>query len=248
MKTILAAFVCMSALAGAAQAQQIDVSGTWDLTFNTQNGPLSAALTLKKEGNKLAGTLSGPQGDVPVEGTQKEGAVALNLSVQSPNGPLAIAMSGTQTGDSLAGTVDFGGRGQGEWSGRRKAVSAASSSASSSSSSSLTAASQSQAEKPADVSGVWAFTIDTGNGTGTPTVTFKQDGEKLTGTYESAVLGTHQFTGSIKGNALTFGFEAAIEGNAIKLTYTGTVDKDTMKGKVAFGDLGEGTFTGIRKK
>jgi hypothetical protein len=244
MHIILAAFVCIAALAGAAHAQTVDVTGTWDLTFNTQNGPMSAALTLRKEGDKLAGTLSGPQGDVAVEGTQKEAAVALNLSVQTPNGPFAIAMSGTQTGDSLAGTVDFGGRGQGEWSGKRKAVSAASSSSSSSS----PGARQAQTEKPADVAGVWAFTIQTGNGTGTPTVTFKQDGEKLTGTYDSPLLGTHEFTGSIKGNAITFGFEAAIEGNAIKLTYTGTVDKDTMKGTVVFGELGEGTFTGTRKK
>ena len=31
------------------------------------------------------------------------------------------------------------------------------------------------------------------------------------------------------------------------MTYTGKVDKDTMKGSVAFGDLGEGTFTGKKK-
>jgi hypothetical protein len=104
-----------------------------------------------------------------------------------------------------------------------------------------------QTEKPVDVAGVWAFTIDTGNGTGTPTVTFKQDGEKLTGTYASAVIGNHEFTGTIKGNAITFSFDATMEGNAFKVTYTGTVEKDTMKGRVAFGDLGEGTFTGKKK-
>jgi hypothetical protein len=27
------------------------------------------------------------------------------------------------------------------------------------------------------------------------------------------------------------------------VTYSGTVDKTTMKGKVTFGDMGEGTFT-----
>ena len=105
-----------------------------------------------------------------------------------------------------------------------------------------------QGEKPADVAGVWALVIETPNGTGTPTATFKQDGEKLTGTYESQLLGTHALTGSIKGNAITFGFEAAIEGNAIKITYTGTVEKDTMKGKVVLGEFGEGTFSGTRRK
>ena len=83
--------------------------------------------------------------------------------------------------------------------------------------------------------------------TGTPTVTLKQDGEKLTGTYSSQVLGEQQLTGTIKGNDITFGFQASFDGNAVKVTYTGTVDKDTMKGSVSFGDMGGGTFTGKKK-
>jgi hypothetical protein len=104
-----------------------------------------------------------------------------------------------------------------------------------------------QGEK-VDITGVWGFQIEIGGGTtGTPTVTFKQDGEKLTGKYSSQVIGEHEFTGTIKGNALTFGFTASFDGNAVKVTYSGTVDKDTMKGKVTFGDLGEGTFSGKKK-
>jgi hypothetical protein len=103
-------------------------------------------------------------------------------------------------------------------------------------------------DKPVDISGAWAFEIQIGGGTtGTPTVTFKQDGEKLTGTYSSQVLGEHQLTGTIKGNAVTFGFQASFDGNAVKVTYTGTVDKDAMKGDVSFGDLGGGTFTAKKK-
>jgi hypothetical protein len=33
------------------------------------------------------------------------------------------------------------------------------------------------------------------------------------------------------------------QGNSLKETYTGTVDKDTMKGKLVIEGLGEGTFT-----
>jgi hypothetical protein len=104
-----------------------------------------------------------------------------------------------------------------------------------------------QSEK-VDITGVWAFQIEIGGGTtGTPTVTFKQEGEKLTGKYSSQVLGEHDLTGTIKGNELTFSFTASFDGNAVKVTYSGTVEKDTMKGKVAFGDMGEGTFTGKKK-
>jgi hypothetical protein len=101
-------------------------------------------------------------------------------------------------------------------------------------------------DKPADVAGAWAITVETANGTGTPTLTLKQDGETLTGTYSSQIFGEQKVTGSIKGNAITFGFTGTVEGTSITVTYTGTVDKATMKGKVALGELGEGTFTAKR--
>jgi hypothetical protein len=105
-----------------------------------------------------------------------------------------------------------------------------------------------QGDKPADVAGTWAITLDLGQGTvGTPSVTFTQDGEKLTGTYSSQVLGEHAVTGTIKGSEIAFGFTATFEGNAVAVSYAGTVEKDSMKGKVKLGDFGEGTFTAKKK-
>jgi hypothetical protein len=103
-------------------------------------------------------------------------------------------------------------------------------------------------DKPADVAGTWNLTVDFGGQTGTPSVTLKQDGETLTGTYSSEVFGEQKVTGTIKGNAITFGFTGAIEGNSVKVTYTGTVDKSTMKGKVTLGDVAEGTFTAAKQQ
>ena len=239
MTHTLSALLLASALAVPVSAQTIDMTGTWEVTFNTQNGPMAASMTVKKEGEKLAGTMTGPQGDVAMEGSQRDAAVALKLSVQTPNGQFAMAMNGTLSGDAINGTVDFGGRGQGEWSGRRRATVAAAST-------STTSAAAGQGEK-VDVTGTWAFTIETANGTASPTVTFKQDGEKLTGHYSSPVLGERDFTGTVKGNAINFVIDAEVQGQAIKVTYSGTVEKDTMKGKVVLGELGEGTFTGKKK-
>ena len=98
-------------------------------------------------------------------------------------------------------------------------------------------------DKPADVAGTWNIMLDIGGNTATPSVTLKQDGETLTGTYSSQLLGEQKVTGTIKGNAITFGFTASFDGNAVKVTYSGTVEKATMKGKVTFGDLGEGEFS-----
>ena len=51
-----------------------------------------------------------------------------------------------------------------------------------------------------NITGEWAFTVQTDQGGGTPTITFKQDGEKLTGKYVGQ-LGAADLTGTVKGNA-----------------------------------------------
>src|SRR5438093_5208763 len=99
-----------------------------------------------------------------------------------------------------------------------------------------------------DVTGKWAFSVQTDAGTGTPTVTLKQDGEKLTGHYSSATLGEADLTGSIKDKEFKFTFNADAQGTALTVTYTGTVEgKDSMKGSVDLGGLAQGTFTAKRQ-
>src|SRR5687767_7974622 len=99
-----------------------------------------------------------------------------------------------------------------------------------------------------DVTGKWTFQVESDLGGGTPTVTLMQQGEKLTGHYSSMNLGEADLTGSVKGRDITFSFEAEAQGISLDVTYTGTIDgKDTMKGKVAFGEFGGGTFTGKRQ-
>lgn len=97
-----------------------------------------------------------------------------------------------------------------------------------------------------DVTGTWDFQVETQQGSGTPVFTFKQEGEKLTGQYKG-LLGEAALTGTVKGNAIEFSFKVSgdVEGT---LVYTGTVDGDTAKGKVKFADLGDGTWTGKKRK
>ena len=98
------------------------------------------------------------------------------------------------------------------------------------------------AQAKVDVTGKWAFNVETSAGAGAPTFTFKQDGEKLTGHY-AGTFGEADLTGTVKGADITFSFTVDAQGNSLKETYTGTVDKDTMKGKLVIEGLGEGTFT-----
>jgi len=99
-----------------------------------------------------------------------------------------------------------------------------------------------------DLTGKWTFNVQTDAGSGTPTVTFKQDGEKLTGHYSSQTFGEQDFTGSIKGADFKFTFSADVQGTSLTVTYTGTAEnKDSLKGSVDLGGLGQGTFTAKRQ-
>jgi hypothetical protein len=98
-----------------------------------------------------------------------------------------------------------------------------------------------------DVTGKWAFAVETGAGSGTPVMTFKQEGEKLTGHY-SGQLGEADLAGTVKGLNIEFKFSVDLQGQTLNASYTGTVDgKDSMKGKVDLVGLGEGTFTAKRQ-
>jgi hypothetical protein len=102
------------------------------------------------------------------------------------------------------------------------------------------------AQAKVDVTGKWAFNVETGAGSGAPTMTFKQDGEKLTGHY-TGTFGEYDLTGTVKGAEIAFSFSVDAQGTKINEVYTGTVDKDTMKGKIVIEGLGEGTFTAKRQ-
>jgi hypothetical protein len=107
---------------------------------------------------------------------------------------------------------------------------------------------QAPADKKVDLSGKWIFSVVTDNGTGTPTVTFKQQGDSVTGHYSSQVLGEQDFKGVVKGNQLTFSMSLTTQGQAVTVTYIGTVESaGSLKGTVDFGGFGGGTFTGKRQ-
>jgi hypothetical protein len=98
-----------------------------------------------------------------------------------------------------------------------------------------------------DVTGDWAFDVQTGQGAGNPAITFTQKGEAITGTYVGT-FGSAALRGTVKGTAIEFSFEAEMQGQKIDNVYQGTVEQDTMTGSVAIaGGQLSGTFTAKRK-
>ena len=97
-----------------------------------------------------------------------------------------------------------------------------------------------------NVTGEWLFNVNTDQGGGTPTITFKQDGEKLTGKYVGQ-LGSSDLTGTVKGDAIKFTFTIDAQGQQAPVNYEGTVEKNTMKGKLDIAGMINGTFTATKK-
>ncbi|HEU4686748.1 MAG TPA: hypothetical protein VFS23_00230 [Vicinamibacterales bacterium] len=99
-----------------------------------------------------------------------------------------------------------------------------------------------------DVTGTWSFQVATSAGSGTPTVTFKQAGEMLTGHYSSSNLGEADLTGTVRGRDIAFKFIGTVQGMSVDVAYTGTIESnDAMKGTLDIGGLAQGTFTGKRQ-
>jgi len=215
------------------------VRGSWDVTLNSPQGTFNLKFDLKQDGEKVSGVVKSQRGELPLEGTVKGKDVTFKWTTKYQDNDLPITLTGALDGETMKGSADYGGFAQGDFSAKRADDSAA-----------PAPSSPAPAAAPADktdVSGAWAFNVETPAGAGTPTFTFKQEGEKLTGQYKGA-FGEAPVTGTVKGNKIDFTIKVQAEGQEATIAYTGTVEKDgTMKGTVNLGEIGSGTWTAKRK-
>jgi hypothetical protein len=234
MYTYASLLFCLLAFAVPAAAQNADVTGRWDVLVSmTQGPPTPGPLELKKEADKIVGVFSTPQGDRQVEASVKGKEITIWFTIPTRNGPVSATMNGTVAADTMKGTVDVTGHGRGQWSAKRAAAAPAASAS---------------GGAAIDVTGTWTFDVRTHAGSGTPTLTLEQDGEKLTGRY-SGQLGQAPLTGTIRHGAIEFAFDVTLDGTALHVVYSGSApDSTSMKGTVTLGELGDGTFTGRKQR
>jgi hypothetical protein len=235
----LSAFALAQSETGSSSA-----AGDWDVALNTPGGVRNLKVTFKIAGEKLTGSIKGERGDLPIEGSVKGKEIKFSYTIKYMDNDLLITMTGNLEGETIKGAVDFNGFAQDEWSAKRASA------AEGTSSSTVAAAAQPKSNEPKsnekiDITGAWILQVETQMGSGSPTFTFKQEGEKLTGKYKG-MLGEADLTGTVKGDQVEFSFKVSgqIDGT---VTYTGTTDGKEMKGKTKFAELGEGTFTGKKQ-
>jgi hypothetical protein len=103
---------------------------------------------------------------------------------------------------------------------------------------------------PPPVTGKWTMSLQMSQGTATPTLELKQEGEKITGSYTGR-YGSYALQGTRKGRAIEFAFAMGAAGEEIRLTFKGEIaaDAQTMKGTAFMGEeLGEAAWTARREK
>jgi hypothetical protein len=236
--TLFTAFISLAVLTSAVAAQGPKVVGTWDITIDSPQGQNKAMLIIKKDGDKLSGAMKSARGERPIESVALTGndvSFVMKANVQGQD--MVFTYKGKVENESMKGDVDFGGFASGTWSAVPHTEGAAAP---------ATSAAAPQAGG-INVTGDWNVSVETSAGSGNPSFTFKQDGENLTGTYKGQ-FGESPLTGTVKGSDIKFSIKINAQGQDLTIVYTGTIEsKDSMKGKVMLGELGEGTWTGKRK-
>ena len=92
-----------SAAPAAAATSGEGISGKWDVLMDTPAGQMPFTANFTQTGDKVAGTIAGPGGDIPIAGTMTGNALKLDMNVPTPQGELSIVMTGDLTPTGITG-------------------------------------------------------------------------------------------------------------------------------------------------
>jgi len=102
-------------------ALAVDVSGTWDMTIQTERGDWDMELTIEQDGEKIKVTMPGFQGDqMEAEGTVTDNKIEFTFNISTQQGEFSIPYKGTVEGDTMSGEADLGDFGTMKWTAKKK--------------------------------------------------------------------------------------------------------------------------------
>ena len=112
MKTMLR-FACSLGLL-VALAMAADISGKWTGDMPGRGGTTAATtFNFKADGEKLTGTMTGPQGDIPIqEGKIAGNQISFSTTLDFGGNSVKIVYKGTLSGDEMKMTREREGAGQ----------------------------------------------------------------------------------------------------------------------------------------
>src|SRR3989449_357939 len=197
-----------------------NLAGTWKATFTTQNGQtIESTLKLKQEGDKLSGVVIGRNGnETPLEDVALAGdQVSFKLTRERNGEKVTTKVVAKVAGDELKGKLEsnYGGENRTlDWQAKREKETA------------------DTAPGSTGVTGNWHYQLNLGGNDVDLLLSLKQEGDKVTGKVSVADFELPISEGKITGNAISF--TVAVDRDDLKFTskYKGTVEGDTIKGKI----------------
>ena len=235
----LSAVVLASALLIAATANaQTDISGAWEVTFDSPQGPATIDATFMQVGESVDGVVTTPLGAVTFTGALINSALSMASTLDLQGNKLDIALKARLTGDTMAGHLAIGGLGEIPWTAKRKAATSAGG---------VPPAPQ-EPTAGVDVSGQWDIAMQMSSGaTFTTIATLKQAGEEVTGSL-SGQAGSEPLNGTMVGKTLTLQFRAATAQGDVAIAMRGELDAGGLRGTLTIPGVGEVAWTGKRSK
>jgi hypothetical protein len=116
MKTILSAALVLGLCGLAGAADKVDPVGTWKCEYEIGNMKRTSTLTIKKDGDKLAGTMSWPdQKDEKLKDLMlKDGTLTFSAVRKLMDNEITVEYKLTIDGDKIKGKggAEFGGQKQ----------------------------------------------------------------------------------------------------------------------------------------
>jgi hypothetical protein len=104
---------------------------------------------------------------------------------------------------------------------------------------------QSAQPSQADVAGEWAVTFETPGGPEDFTMYVVQEGTRLSGRLTSDA-GEFGLRGTVDGNHVRIVWSFPEQGKLLEITFTATIDGDSITGTAKLGDLGQGQMSAER--
>lgn len=116
----LALILLTAASAGFALQTQVDVTGRWEVSFETPMGTRNYVTVFTQQEQVIKVVMTTQQGtELKSEGTIKGSEIAWTVTVTGPMGEIPLAFKGKVEGEAMAGTVQISDMGEAEFKAKR---------------------------------------------------------------------------------------------------------------------------------
>jgi hypothetical protein len=245
LKTTLLA---LSLLTASPVFAQTNITGDWDVTVISPQGPNTTPVTFTQEGDKVSGMFKSPQGTLPFDsGSITGNELKFTFTINFQGNSLPITLTGKVDGATMAGRADFGGFAEGEWSAKRAGTTTTTSSATTMTTTTTTTTTT-KVTTGVGFGGRWDVMLKTPAGDMPANATLNDDNGKLSGTFGSQ-LGEVPVAGTVEGNALKLTMTAQTPQGDMNVVMTGDLDGDNIvNGKAEVSGLGTMEWSAKRIK